>query len=95
MVAEAEETAAIAPFSPAGIIDFGKVPAPATILTGTSDRIVNPMVHARPLAALLKGARLIELSGIGHMPHHVAADDVVQAIREGAARAAEPQSSKR
>ena len=79
----------------AGSIDLKAVRAPATILTGASDKVVNPRIHARPLAAMLKGSRLIELEGIGHMPHHVAADDVVQAIREGAGRVLEPQSSAR
>jgi pimeloyl-ACP methyl ester carboxylesterase len=95
MVAEGEETAAVMPMSPAGTIDIGAIRAPATILTGTSDKVVNPRIHARPLAAMMKGSRLIELDGIGHMAHHVAADEVVQAIREGAARALEPQSSAR
>ncbi len=95
MVAEGEDTAATLPMSPAGTIDLSAIRAPVTILTGTDDKVVNPAVHARPLAAMLRDARLIELDGIGHMPHRVAQDDVVQAIREAAARGVESQSSAR
>lgn len=88
MVMEGEETAAILPFAPAGTIDFAAVRAPIHILTGTADKIVDPNLHARPLARLLQGARLTELEGIGHMVHQVAGEAVVEAVREAAALAA-------
>ena len=84
MVAEGEETAAILPFAPTGIIDLSKVRAPAHILTGTADRICNPDRHARPLAALLRDSRLTELPGIGHMPHHVAPEALIEIMEEAA-----------
>ncbi|HEX9933352.1 MAG TPA: alpha/beta hydrolase [Allosphingosinicella sp.] len=87
MVREGEETAAILPFSPAATIDLRAIRAPAHIVTGTADRVVDPDRHARPLAALLPGSRLTELEGIGHMPHHVAAGPVVEAVRDAAALA--------
>ncbi len=54
---------------------------------GTADRIVPIEVHARPAAARY-GWSLTELPGIGHMPHHVAADAAIAALDRLAARAA-------
>lgn len=85
MVNEGEEAAAILPFAPTGTIDFSAIRAPVHMLTGTADRIVDPNRHARPLAAALEGARLSELEGIGHMPHHVAPEALLEAVREAAA----------
>ncbi|MFN3945025.1 MAG: alpha/beta fold hydrolase [Allosphingosinicella sp.] len=82
MVAEGEDTAAIMPFSPEALIRHDRIEAPTHILTGTSDRVVNPAVHARPLARLIPNARLTELPGIGHMAHLCAADEMVAAIEE-------------
>ena len=80
MVAEGEEMAALLPFSPAGLVDPGAVRAPVLVVTGTSDRIVNPAIHARPLARLLPDARLVELEGIGHMPHRIATESLLDAM---------------
>lgn len=82
MVAEAEETTAILPFAPAGIIDLSKVRAPVHILTGTADKVCNPAAHARPLAAMLRDSRLTELPGVGHMLHHTQPELLVQAVEE-------------
>jgi pimeloyl-ACP methyl ester carboxylesterase len=82
MIAEGEETAAILPFAPTGTIDLRQVRAPADIVTGTADRIVNPDRHARPLAAMLAESRLIELSGIGHMLHHAAPEALIEIVRQ-------------
>lgn len=85
MVKEGEETTAILPFAPAGIIDLAAVTAPVRIVTGTADRIVDPNRHARPLAAALRDSRLTEIEGIGHMVHQAAPDSVLEAVREAAA----------
>lgn len=61
---------------------------PVEILHGTVDTIVPIAVHARPMAALLPDARLTELPGVGHMPHHAAPDATLAAIRRAAQRAA-------
>ena len=82
MVAEGEDAAAILPFSPAGTIDLSRITIPVHILAGTSDKILDLSRHARPLAALLRNARLTELPGEGHMIHHTAAEPVLNAIRE-------------
>lgn len=60
---------------------------PVEIVHGAMDTIVPAIVHARPMARLLPDARLTELDGIGHMPHHVAPEATVAAIESAAARA--------
>lgn len=60
---------------------------PVEILHGTADTIVPLAVHGRPLAAILPDARLTELPGVGHMPHHVAPDATVSVIEHAARRA--------
>lgn len=79
MVSEGEETIAVAPFAPAGTMDFSALGVDVQILIGTADQVANPMRHARPLAALLPEARLTEIEGVGHMLHHAAPDRVVEA----------------
>ena len=66
---------------------YGRITAPVEIVHGTADGIVGFKIHAEPLARDLPNARLTALPGIGHMPHHVAQDQVVAAIHRAAARA--------
>ena len=66
---------------------YGEITLPVEILHGTADRTVYKEVHAEPLAAVLPEARLTILDGIGHMPHHAAPQEVIEAIDRAAARA--------
>jgi pimeloyl-ACP methyl ester carboxylesterase len=72
---------------------YGEIKAPTVIITGDRDTVVPPEIHSRALAAALPHSRLVVLEGIGHMPHHVAADAVVAAIDElvEAARTVNPR----
>jgi pimeloyl-ACP methyl ester carboxylesterase len=60
---------------------------PLEIVHGTADEIVPIHIHSEPLARQVSHARLTRLDGIGHMPHHVAADEVTAAIDRAVARA--------
>lgn len=60
---------------------------PIELLHGTADTIVPIDVHARPLSQLLQNGNLVEMPGVGHMPHHADPDAVVAAVNR-AARAA-------
>ncbi|KKM72055.1 hypothetical protein LCGC14_1424350 [marine sediment metagenome] len=60
---------------------------PVEILHGTADEIVPIEIHSEPLSRQIPDARLTRLEGIGHMPHHVAAGAVTDAIDRAAARA--------
>jgi pimeloyl-ACP methyl ester carboxylesterase len=66
---------------------YPEITIPVEILHGTEDRTVYAEVHAEPLATLLSNASLTILEGIGHMPHHGATDDVIEAIHRAASRA--------
>lgn len=60
---------------------------PIEIVHGSADSTVPLSVHSEPLSQQVKGANLTVLDGIGHMPHHAAADEVEAAIHRAAARA--------
>jgi pimeloyl-ACP methyl ester carboxylesterase len=61
---------------------YATIKAPTVIITGDRDTVVSPDIHARALAAKLPRSKLIVLEGVGHMPHHVAPDQIVSAIDE-------------
>lgn len=53
---------------------------PVSILSGSADWLSPPWRHAARLAALAPRARLQLLPGLGHMLHHFAIGEVVQAV---------------
>jgi pimeloyl-ACP methyl ester carboxylesterase len=85
-VANAQDIAALKPFVAAQAPRYGEISAPTVILTGSADTTVSPHIHARAMASVVPHARLIMLSGVGHMPHHVAADEVMAAVGQLPAR---------
>ncbi|WP_164982723.1 alpha/beta fold hydrolase [Leisingera sp. NJS204] len=66
---------------------YGEIPVPLEVLHGTADDLVSPELHAQGLARNVEGARLTLLDGIGHMPQHVATEEVAAAVRRAASRA--------
>lgn len=60
---------------------------PIETLHGSADTTVGLSIHAEKLAADNPNVALTPLPGIGHMPHHVAAQAVVDAVDRAAARA--------
>jgi len=66
---------------------YGEISVPTEIIHGTSDDTVSIAIHSERLVEQIPGAVLTRLPGIGHMPHHVAQDDVVAAIGRAAQRA--------
>jgi len=54
---------------------------------GTADTTVGLAIHAARLERQVASARLTRLPGIGHMPHHTAAPEVLAAIDRAATRA--------
>lgn len=66
---------------------YPTLPMPVEIVHGDADTIVGLEIHSRPLAALVPGARLTILPGVGHMPHHTDPEAVIAAIDRARARA--------
>ena len=80
LIANAQDVAILKRFVAAQVPRYRDIAVPTVVLTGEADKTVSPQRHARAIAAALPDARLIVLPGIGHMPHHVATDEVIAAI---------------
>lgn len=63
------------------------IAVPIEAVHGDGDHIVHHGIHTERLAAENPNARVTILPGIGHMPHHVARDDVIAAVDRAALRA--------
>ncbi len=79
--------AAVAALSPR----YGDIRVPTEIVTGDSDGIVYAHIHSAGCARDIAGARLTTLAGIGHSPHHVAPDRIVEIILKAERRASEQE----
>jgi pimeloyl-ACP methyl ester carboxylesterase len=79
-VANAQDVAALRAFVTREAPHYRDLTMPSVVLTGDADTTVSPTLHSRAIAAQLPDARLVILPGIGHMPQHVATDEVIAAI---------------
>ena len=66
---------------------YGEIRVPTEMVHGTADTTVGLEIHSEKLVHQIPGAALTRLEGIGHMPHHVAQDEVIAAIDRAARRA--------
>jgi pimeloyl-ACP methyl ester carboxylesterase len=82
LIANAQDVAALKDFVTAQVPRYRTIAAPTVVISGDHDTVVSIDIHARVVATLVPGARLVVLDGIGHMPHHAAADSIVAAIDE-------------
>lgn len=85
--ANAQQVNALRPYVVDMSSRYPDLKMPVEILHGTADTIVPLEIHSEPLARQIPGAVLTRLEGMGHMPHHVAPDDVIAAIDRAAERA--------
>lgn len=58
---------------------YGELTMPVEAIHGDADDTVYADIHSRPLARDVANGRLTILPGVGHMPHHVREDQVVDA----------------
>jgi pimeloyl-ACP methyl ester carboxylesterase len=58
---------------------YGELSLPVTIMAGDGDKIVSHQLSER-LQPTISGSTLLIVEGAGHMVHHVATDQVAQAI---------------
>jgi pimeloyl-ACP methyl ester carboxylesterase len=79
-VANAQDVSVLRAFVTAQEPYYRSLTMPTVVLTGDADVTVSPTMHSRAIADALPDARLVILPGIGHMPHHVATDEVIAAI---------------
>ncbi len=70
---------------------YGALPMPVAIVAGSGDKVVSPD-HAERLRGAVPDGTLRTVEGAGHMVHHVATRQVVEAIQEVAKRS-EPASA--
>jgi len=68
---------------------LARIQAPTIVVHGLQDPLVD-VRHARRLAGLIPGSRLLELPGVGHLVPQEAPDELVECIRtvSGSGRAA-------
>ena len=66
---------------------YPELTLPVEILHGSSDTIVPPEIHPRGFLPLVPSANLVEMEGVGHMPHHADPEAAVAAVDRAASRA--------
>jgi pimeloyl-ACP methyl ester carboxylesterase len=59
---------------------YGEIRVPTIIITGNRDRTVWAKLHSYALHDEIKGSELIKLVGVGHMPHYIRPDLIVDAL---------------
>ena len=64
---------------------YDEISVPTIIVTGNRDQTVMAKLHSYALHEQVSGSELIKLQGVGHMPHHVRPDIVVEALTRLAA----------
>lgn len=74
---------------------YGEITTPTIIITGDTDDTVSPDIHSRPLSRAIKGAELIVLPGVGHLPHEARPDIIVDAVDRLARHAASRGAQER
>ncbi len=80
IVAEGENAVALWGDLVRSALGYGTCRVPVRILCGGADIVVNTWMQGAVAAAVIPGARLELLPGIGHMLHHVHPEAVVAAV---------------
>jgi pimeloyl-ACP methyl ester carboxylesterase len=64
---------------------YAAIKVPTVVMHGDADKTVSLDIHSRPFAAVVPGAKLIVLPGVGHMVQNAVPDLVVNEIEQMAA----------
>ena len=59
---------------------YAEIAVPTIIITGNRDQTLLAKLHSYALHDQMPGSELIKLEGVGHMPHHVRPDVVLEAL---------------
>ena len=92
--ANAQDVAELVDFLTVQSKRYAEIRIPTVIITGDADGTVSPRIHSHRLAEEIPGARLVELEGVGHMPHYAATDTVVAEIEKMASELNLPQNDR-
>lgn len=82
----ARELGALCDWAETTYEQYKRIAAPTIIITGDTDDIVSPDVHARQLAKDIARSELYVIKGMGHKSDYVARDLVASAIKKLAGR---------
>jgi pimeloyl-ACP methyl ester carboxylesterase len=95
--ASAADTATMMPDALGLLRRAGTLDLPVQIVAGAADQVLDTRYHSGTLHRRVAGSRLWIVPGAGHMIHHVAPQEVLDAIRDAAAaaQAARPEVSSR
>jgi pimeloyl-ACP methyl ester carboxylesterase len=80
LVANAEDINGLKAFVTSQVPKYGSIGTPTIVMTGDVDTTISPHIHSEAIAAVLPHGKLVVLPGIGHMPHHAAADTIIAEI---------------
>jgi len=78
--ANSQDIAAAYAFVSAQAPRYRELKMPVMAITGDSDAIVSPTIHAAAIARQAPQGRFVLLPGVGHMPHHAAPEIIVETI---------------
>jgi pimeloyl-ACP methyl ester carboxylesterase len=79
--ASAADAALIVPAAASAAAGYPRLDVPVTIIAGEGDLVVNPEAHSSRLAGEIKGSELLLVSDAGHMVHHTASAQIVEAVK--------------
>lgn len=82
----AKEISALSDWAKLAAGQYRHIKTPTIIITGDTDKIVSPDIHARHLARDIPGARLIVVHNLGHKSDYIANDLAIAAIERVAGR---------
>jgi pimeloyl-ACP methyl ester carboxylesterase len=61
---------------------YGEIKVPTVVITGDTDHTVSPDIHSRAFAAVVPGAKLVVLPGVGHVVQNAAPERVIEAVNQ-------------
>jgi len=91
--AASEDVALMIPAAQALQSRYREIVAPAVIVTGADDRIVNVSRHSARLHRDIPGSEFVTMPGLGHMGHQLAPELVIEAVERAVHRARRAHSS--
>ena len=64
------------------VFRYGACQTPISLVTGSADAVVNPLLHAVPLSKMLGRSKVEIVNGMGHMLHHFKPEIITREVDE-------------